>query len=602
MSTPTATYAVQLDDKVSGPADSAATALAELKAKIEGDVRALRTMQQAMRNLQGGTSVNVEQFKKLRDQIDAQKASIAAAQSQYLSLGGTFRQTAKQAEQLGDRGMGRLLGASKKLPGPLGRVADGVEDLGDLVKGGGAIAAGLVVIAAAAAILVVGLIAGAAALARYALAQADARRSELLRLEGLASLEQRQGLATASATQLQAAIDRASGAASTSRADVERYAGQLHRAGLRGNALTEALEGVAIVSAVQGDESAKAFARQAAGAARAGRSVRALADDVRTRLGGIARRQLLSLDVQGRKLQENLSRLFGDLPIEGFLEALNEVTSLFSQSTATGRALKTIVEALLGPLLEDVGTLGPIAKRFFQGLVIGALQLTIGFLRVRRWFRDTFGEDFFGRIDGATLALEAGTLVVALLAGAAITLAAALAVVAISAFLVVLPFLLVAAAIALVIYGVVKLYEWLSELDWSEAGSSLISGLVRGLEAGRDLVVETVRGIASAATDALTSALGIASPSRVFAELGRQIPRGLAVGIEAEASTAGSAVEDLGQPAGAAGAARGAMTVSFGDIIIHGAGGDARAIAEELVDEIATALDGIGIELGAPAT
>ncbi len=603
MSTETATFAIALEDQTSGPADDAAAALEQLKGKLEADTKALRSMQAAMRNLKGSTSVNVAAFRQLRDQIDAQKASIATAQQRYLELGGSFRSAAKDANTLSEAaggGMGKLLGASKKLPGPLGRMADGLEDLTDLVAGGGAAAAGMVIIAAAAVILVVALGAAAIALTRYGIAQADARRSELLRLEAATTMNGEQAASAAGAEQLQKSLDRVTQSVALGRGDIEGYARSLYRAGLRGAALDQALEATAITASVLGDEAAKSFARQAAGAHRAGRSVTELADNVRSRLGGIARRQMLSLDVQSRKLSEHLSALFGDLPIEGFLELIGEVVEMFSQASSTGRALKAIVESIFGPILEDVGVLGPIVKRFFQGIVIGALLGAIAVLRLRNWFRDTFGDpEILKGIDALQVALYGGLLVVSLLAGAALTLAAALAIVTLFALVMAAVFLLPVIAVGLLVYAFVELYEYLYNVDWAELGTSLINGLVRGLEAGRDLVINTVRGIADSATAALEGALGIASPSRVFAELGRQIPAGLAVGIEAEAATAESAVDDMA-PTGISAAGSGSsMSISVGDIHISGvAGDDPGAVAGAIRDELVRMLEELGVQLG----
>lgn len=62
-------------------------------------------------------------------------------------------------------------------------------------------------------------------------------------------------------------------------------------------------------------------------------------------------------------------------------------------------------------------------------------------------------------------------------------------------------------------------------------GSAMVNGLVRGLENGRSRVVSAATSIAKAAIDAANNALGIASPSKVFAYMGAQIPAGLAKGM-----------------------------------------------------------------------
>ncbi len=595
-----ATFAVELEDETSGAATSAAEACAKLKEKIDADTAALRQMQAAMRNLKSATNVSASAVSELKDRIDAQKATIGAAQAKYLQLGGTFEKVSTQ----GSTSMGKLLGATKKLPGPLGMVANAVEDLGDLLSGGGAAAAGMVLIAAASLILVAGLVAGAVALGRYALAQADASRSELLRLESITSLDEAVGASTARAESMAKAISRVSDTVALSRSEIEGLSSSLFRAGLRGAELDHALEGMAITQSVQGSDAAKSFQRQAVAAARAGRSVRALSDDVRTRLGGIARRQMLSLDVQSRKLSEHLSSIFADLPIEKLLEGLHSVVELFSQSTTTGRALKTIVESIFGPLLEDVDAITPIVKRFFQGMVRAALLGGIAIYRVRNALRDTFGGvQFLEGIDAMKVALYGGMLVMSLLAGAAITLAIAIGLVLIGVLLLLAPFILVGYAVYKLVEAFTELYDWLSAINWSGLGESLINGLVRGIESGREAVMSAVRGVADAATGALSDALGIASPSRVFAELGRQVPRGFAVGVEAEAAIAGDAVADMAPASGLAiGGAGGAVTVSVGDIHVHVGSGNPDEIVEAIDDKIAALFERLGIELGGATT
>ena len=66
---------------------------------------------------------------------------------------------------------------------------------------------------------------------------------------------------------------------------------------------------------------------------------------------------------------------------------------------------------------------------------------------------------------------------------------------------------------------------------WS-AGAALIEGLWGGIKATFDSVIARVRALASALPEAVKKVLGIASPSKVFMELGKWIPEGLAEGIE----------------------------------------------------------------------
>lgn len=66
---------------------------------------------------------------------------------------------------------------------------------------------------------------------------------------------------------------------------------------------------------------------------------------------------------------------------------------------------------------------------------------------------------------------------------------------------------------------------------WS-IGSNMIEGLWGGIKSKFDSVVQKVKNLASKLPEAVKKVLGIESPSKVFAEVGKWIPEGLALGIE----------------------------------------------------------------------
>lgn len=79
-------------------------------------------------------------------------------------------------------------------------------------------------------------------------------------------------------------------------------------------------------------------------------------------------------------------------------------------------------------------------------------------------------------------------------------------------------------------------------------GRNIISGIVRGVTSGASSLFNTMKSIASKAVNAAKSALKIKSPSRVFAnEVGRFIPEGITVGIEANARNTLKAIKDYAQ-------------------------------------------------------
>lgn len=617
-----ASFAVNLEDGTSGAAEAAATALQRLRDQLEGDTAALRSMQAAMKNLQGGTNVNIQAFRELRDRIAQKKQAIADAQTSYVNLGGTFTKTARSGRDVRSR-FAELAKAAQGMPGPLGAVVARLGNLrGMLVPG--VIALGIVAIVAGLGLLVAATAAAAAALLRYGIAQADARRSELLRLEGLTKLRNWYGIAAGNAGQMQETIDRVSASVALGRGKVAEYTEQLYRMGLRGANLEAALEGVAIKAAVQGDAHARAFAGWAAGAARTGQSVRKLADDVKARLGGTAARMMLSLSVQSEKLRESFAALTSGLKIEKLLEGLSSITQLFSQNTATGRALKHMLERMFQPFIDSAAGATPLVKRFFQGVVLGALRIENVLLRVRLWFKRTFGaSDILKGFDATRAAVKAGELAIGLfvtgLVAAAVIVGALVASMAAAGALLAGPFVVGGLAVRSLIDAGAQLYKLWQEIDWSRLGRSIIDGIVGGLNRGAKWVVDAVRRLGKSAWAGFKSALGIASPSKAFAQLGLAIPQGIEGGVEQGTPAARRAVASVIATPAAVGVAtpripasvRGdaasrteaavqrSASVTIGEIHLHTASEKPRELALDFKRELERVLHGVAFDLGA---
>ncbi len=594
----TATFTVDLKDGTSGAANAAADSLVKLKSKIDQDVKALREMQKAMKQLQGGSAVSVKAFRDLQAKIDATKNSIAEGREGFISLGGTFgKRIAPQAAKAGDA-IGGFTTSLQSAGGPLAAVGGRLSKLAALLSNPIAILAAL-----AAAFVAVSAAIGVAtiALAKWALTASDSRRNEALQIEGLNTLRQRWGMATASVADYQAAIDRASDSTNVGRDTLQGYARQLARTGLAGEELTQAVEAMGIAAMVQGERGAQRFRALAFQARLTGGSVADLAEAYRNRLGPIARRQMLSLDNQTERFRKNLDRLFDGVAIEGFLSALDEVLSLFSQTTATGRALKSIIEILFTPLGGQVAVVGPLIKRFFQGVVIVALLLTIAFLRVRNALRDAFeGSGIFENIDATKLAVKAGTVAVFGFVAVVFALAAAFALVVgfmaiFAATALAIPLALGAIAVGLV--GLVtEAAEFWADFDFAELGRNMVDGIIEGLTEGD--FANAVFDLANDVTDSFKSALGIASPSRVFAGFGLNIAQGLSRGIESGAPGVEDSVGGLvDTPTG--GGVGSSASITIGDVMINAAEtSNPRELAMQFRDELASVLEGVAIELG----
>lgn len=526
------TFALDLESNIAGVALEGAEALEELRDSIALDTAALGNMQKAMRQLQGSAAVDIGTFKQLRAQIAAQKATIAQSTSAYVQAGGTFKALKKPALDA-EGGFRALAKGAAEAPGPLGDMGTKLNSILKLTAGG-AIAGGIVAIVAAMGLLVAASLAAGASLVGYAIAMGDARRSEELRLQGLSKFrnfwaEMVPGMRRAadSSTFLQTQLDAVADSSALGRDRIGEMQAELYRAGLRSGNLQAALEGLAIAESTQGAEGAAQFKARAIGAALYGGSIKKVSDDIKARLGGIAKAQLLSLDVQQRKLHENIARLFKDIKLEPLLQAVHAVVEMFSQSTAGGRALKALIDGLVQPLIDGVGVAAPFVKRFFQGMIIAVLTFGIAILRVRNLLRDTFaGSKLLGDLDLTKTAVYLGAGAFGFMAAMVLVSVAAVAafvgVFALAAYGVYRTLTAVFSFIA----GVQALAGFLAGPAWEKGGRAITRGIAAGITGGASDVILAITSLAGDALKAFKLKLGIASPSRAAFKATLEVPRG----------------------------------------------------------------------------
>lgn len=84
-----------------------------------------------------------------------------------------------------------------------------------------------------------------------------------------------------------------------------------------------------------------------------------------------------------------------------------------------------------------------------------------------------------------------------------------------------------------------------TDIDWKGIGEDVVKGIWDGMASLKDWLKEKVSGLTDALPQWAKDALGISSPSKVFAEIGRDIVRGLVHGIESTAPDARKAIERL---------------------------------------------------------
>ena len=535
MADATASVAIKLENGVSGPAQDAAGALEQLKAGIQSDTAELRAMQNAMRTLQSAANADKDAIKNLQEQIVAKKAAVNAATTDFVKLGGSFAKAAAGADDMSEpiaKSGDALKGLMDTAKGGLGPM-NGLFERLQMLKTGGPVAA---IIALEMAFLALGaaVLGVVYKMAEYALACSDAANKQKNILTGLTGSAQ-------AASELQSMISDVAGQVPIASTEVAKFAEDLYKSGKRGDELKKALVSASMAAAGLGKD---------------------------TKLGSeLARKAMLPLDVQVMKARENFAKIFAGVKVESFEKALQAVLSLLDENSSAAKALKFVVETILNPLFDAVATLGPMIKAFFQGMVIAALVVVIAVLRLRRAFKEAFGSDLSVSIDLVKTGLYAGMAAVAVLTAAVAALAVAMAAFAAGAlvgvmmlvapiailmlgfaaacFVAMLPLIILGAAIYGLYLAFKAAYTAISGMEWSSVGKSLMDGLLNGITSGAGAVMDAIRNLAGKMTSTIKGALGIASPSKVFAELGNFTAEGMALGIEGGSDRVNSAVGSM---------------------------------------------------------
>lgn len=117
-------------------------------------------------------------------------------------------------------------------------------------------------------------------------------------------------------------------------------------------------------------------------------------------------------------------------------------------------------------------------------------------------------------------------------------------------------------------------------------GAALVSGIQQGISRGVATVRETVGGFAGSIVGTAREALGINSPSRVFAELGGYTAQGFQVGLERGTPDVSGAVSGMLSGGAAAGSPLGRGPVSI-TIHVDGRGEDAEGLADTIARRVA---------------
>jgi hypothetical protein len=635
-------FAFDLDSNMPQVAAESAESIYELREAIRAGSDELRGLQSVMRAFKGTAGANSDTVKALSDRISAQKAQVATAAQQFAKLGvayGSVKNPADKLKLAQEANVKAFLAQASAQARLRDRWHEGFTSIEQwrsaMLRAGKAqdqlrldratknlafVRSGAIAVAAAYVGIVGAVTAAAAATLRYGVMTANARRSELLHLEGLTKL--RYGYwafygamvpAHDKASFLQKTIDETSASTALARDKVAEYTEQLYRMGLRSGNLQAAVEGITTVASVQGESAAQAWLGMAMGSAMTGRSVRALADDIKARLGPIAARQMLDWNVQSAKLREKFAMLFSGIKVEKLLKGVDTLTRMFSLSKAEGRALKVLIETVFQPLIDFAGGPGAmLVKRFFQGIILAAQDLTIFVLGARLALDDAFGTERRWRkwsenVDLLNYAVAAGGAAFGAILAPMIPVGVMIALIGANAYGAYKSVTLLAGAVR-------DLYSAVSNSVGGEAqgaGSNIVAGIVDGIVGGRLSLISAMVNLAKAGVGAFKGANEIHSPSALFRRTAINIPKGAALGIDDGqpdvARSIGRMVpEGGGMPRSAQSAkseggesvSRTPSVIQFGDVYVQGQNSGEQV--DDFMRKLEKALAGISIQLGAP--
>lgn len=346
-------------------------------------------------------------------------------------------------------------------------------------------------------------------------------------------------------------------------------------------------------------------------------TVQSFANEVNSKFGGVVQRQMLGLEIQNARFKRSLAETFGGLNIDPLLAGLNTLVQLFDKGSSTGKALKFIFETAFQPLIDGATAAIPIVEAFFIGILIGALKIYIAMKPAIEAVKEFLGVDDPSTVDWLTAAKVAGEVLVFVIGAMASAFLLTTGIIvgfgtAIAATAVAVG----AAAIAIgvsIAEGVQSAITWLQSVDLTELGTQMIQGLINGITGAASGLVTAITGSVSRAITAAKETLGIASPSKVFMQIGENTGEGLTQGVEASSDDAAAAMADLASPPSMASvaasgssegtgraAAGGGPTVVIQSLSIQGVAGAAE-LAPRLADLLTSILQGDAIQVGASA-
>lgn len=602
-----AKVSLDLQDDVSKGANAAASSLESLRGIVNGSQDSLKSYQSALRNLRGSTEEVKSAKEQLKAKIGATRDAISSA-TLAIHKQGTSLEALNKRHQDFEKSAAETLKKETEKKKAMGESKDLLESLRERYQsaGGaaGVFAAGSLAVAGAIVAVGVAAVSGLVSLTKWIVAGADAARTMSLMREGALGSAKDAGA-------LGSQIDALAAKVPLARDKLSDIGLTLHRAGIGGQTLVDSMRAIAGASAGLDDSAGaqlKALVERgkltqrfqvgrlelqgsgidfkglseklaknlgvsvqsaqkalAEGRVKLSDGAKAMADAVDERFGATNKKKLLGLDVQSLRLRENLAKLTDGVNIEPLLGGVSKLVALFSDSTVSGSALKTIITLVGNTISNGLTKVLPYAEQGFKKLIIAGLDVAIMALKAKKSFEAWFSQSNIAKVNllGAGLELAKthadnflktaeviGTVVGASVQGA-----------------------------VLQIDALIGAYRKLSEIskglfsmgkgaDWSSMGRDIVGGLVKGLTDGIQLIKDATKRLAFAARDTFKEVLGIRSPSREFAKFGDNISQGVKLGVTRSTPEAQGAVEAMvtvppRATSGGRAAPRGNVTISI---------------------------------------
>lgn len=592
-----AKFSIRLDGNVVDVADQSADSLVGLTKEVEKNEASIKTLSATMRQIKGDSDDAKAARKSLKAQIDAERGAITKNSLALAKQGVTTNHVKDAQKKAGEE--------SKKMKEANQASALAIRDAGEKAAGAGLAIGGA---------FVVGVVAATVSLGKYILAGANAARTaDLLREAATGS--------AANAKAYGSQIDDLAKRVSASRESLNALGVSLAKSGLQGKVLVDTLNATATANDALGDDAGaklrsiveagrlskrlgpinpleslvgtgidfnelagsvakgmKVTVQEAKAALVEGRvplaaGAEALRVAVDQRLGKISAKKVLDVNVQAEKFGEKLSKLTEGVNLEPFLVSLSKILGIFEDTSAGGATLKDVVTSIGNKAVTAFTIAAPYIAQFTKGLVIGALKIEKVATAVYAQFAKAFGSDTTAKVDGMALALKAGAAAAEVVGGAIIFVAGAVASTIYTVTSLIGAFQKFTAGITSAV-ALVKAQA----SEWEAAGASLIDGLVDGIKNSVTKVKAAVTSLGTEAKNTFKSVMRIQSPSKVFAEYGRNTAEGYAIGVEDGSPQAAIAVQAMapGAPKGAGGSSGGgAVTVN---VTINAGSADASAM------------------------